>query len=183
MRGLAGGSVMSGAEQEQLASLRLVLRGNRTLLCSPVSDVLQLMAECGIPSKTQKDASAVWSFYMDLSEQLAQKMLEGGGKIFQCTQGPGDMLYLPYGYVFAEKVGDADCLGVVLRGLVSSANDPGASGRIKSLLSINNKVSKFFGHVLDFYEVSRPESADGENSDAAAAAPAASAAAVPTPTA
>ena len=160
MRGLAGGSLMSGAEQEQLASLRLVLRGNRTV-----------------------DASAVWSFYMDLSEQMAHKMLEGGGKIFQCTQGPGDMLYLPCGYVFAEKVGDADCLGMVLRGLVSSANDPGASGRVKALLSRNDKVSKFFGHVLDFYAISRPDcAADGENSKAAAA-PAAASAAVPTSTA
>ena len=163
MLGLAGGSVMSGAEQEHLASLRLVIRGNRTLLCSSVADVLQLMDECGIPTKTQKDPSAVWSFYMDLTEQMATRMLEGGGKIFQCTQGPGDLLYLPYGYVFAEKVGDADCLGMVQRGLVSSANDPGASGRIKALLSKTDKVSKFFGKVLDFYEIPVPVlAAEGE---------------------
>ena len=90
-------------------------------------------------------------------------MLEGGGKIFQCTQGPGDLLYLPCGYVFAEKVGDTDCLEMVQRGLVSSANDPGASGRIKALLCRTDKVSKFFGNVLNFYEIPNPDrAADGE---------------------
>eukprot|EP00435_Cladocopium_sp_Y103_P054893 s381_g18.t1 len=171
------GSVMSGAEQEQLASLRLVLRGTRTVLCSPVSDVLNLMNECGIPLKTQMDSSAVWSFYMDLSEQMAQKMVDDGGKLFQCTQGVGDILYIPCGYVFAEKIGlDADCSGFVLRGLVSEANDPGAADRCRALLSRTDKVSKFFSHVLDFYSIRSDPPDAGETAKAAPAAPAAPAA-------
>ncbi|CAK9001532.1 Uncharacterized protein SCF082_LOCUS6964 [Durusdinium trenchii] len=155
--GIQGGSIMSGAEQEQLASVRYLLKGNRTLVCAPASDILLLMQKSGV-AKKGCNLSSMWKFFMDMNDSMVQTLLSLGGKLYAVTQGPGDLLYIPSGFVFAERVGtQSDCLGVVLRGLVTPEHDSAAKSRLESVKNIvtdSGDVSGLSGmdKLLSFYQ-------------------------------
>ena len=95
---------------------------------------------------------------MDMNDSMVQTLLSLGGKLYAVTQGPGDLLYIPSGFVFAERVGtQSDCLGVVLRGLVTPEHDSAAKSRlesVKNLVTDSGDVSGLSGmdKLLSFYQ-------------------------------
>lgn len=69
----------------------------------------------------------------------------------------GDAIYIPAGYVFAEKVApNCDALGCVVRFLVSSENDTSVEKRLnevsRAIKDSGGQGSTSFQNILDFYK-------------------------------
>ena len=148
---------MSGSEQEQVASVRYVSQGCRTVICASVVDIAASMKKHGVAKIT---FPGLWKHFLDLNENGLQDLLATGGRLFSLTQGAGDLLYMPCGFVWAEKISQSsDCHGIVLRGLVTSTHDSMAKKRVECIKEISSVSACTTGcakidEVLAFYSSS-----------------------------
>ena len=145
---------MSGSETDQMASLRCLLQGTRTVVCASYDDVITTMQSMGI-AKSKCDPRSAWHFFMNMDQASVKKLVETG-PLYHVTQGAGDAIYLPAGYVFAEKISaKEDCLGCVARFLVTHENDPGVRDRLKavqqSIIDSGFDLKDSLKNVIDFY--------------------------------
>ena len=107
--GIQGGSVTASSEQFFTASVRCVTAGTRSVVCVPYSAAVNTLGVC--------EPAALWSSLLAATETQLHA-LAGQQKLFAVTHGVGEVLYLPQGWLFAEKVTNMDCLGYLSRGLV-----------------------------------------------------------------
>ncbi len=92
--------------------LRLGIRGTRTVVLAQTALLLEHLTSAGGGSPIQLAALNHWmkSATVESAKSFATK---SGSQLFHCTVGNGDILSLPAGYVFYEKVvGNSDFVGV-----------------------------------------------------------------------
>lgn len=103
-------------EPDCLPTLRLTVKGTRTLIMARIGDLLDFMKASGIASENLM-ASRVCSFMKAMnSEQIAA--FKQKYKFHFITSGVGNVVYVPAAWVIAEKTGDEDVYGMSFRGLV-----------------------------------------------------------------
>lgn len=134
--GVEAGNVACGGEPEYVASLRLVMEGARTFIAAPVTSMYEVFGA--------EEPSVYWKKFLDASIEDVAKL----GKtncLYQVTCGKGEMCYLPYGWIFCEKVlGDEDMVGFTVRGLCKGDGERSFSEvqLIRKLMSQHKKDEK-----------------------------------------
>ncbi|CAJ1382744.1 unnamed protein product [Effrenium voratum] len=130
--GIQAGSVAAGAETDWLASIRLLTAGTRTLVIASLSKLVQVFGRC--------EPSSLWKRFLDMTPKEAAE-LGRVGALQAVTHGPQELLYLPCGWIFAEKVMDnADLAGFVVRGV--TAKDTHAFSELTLLNNMLTEHSK-----------------------------------------
>ena len=104
------------AEPESLPSLRVTLRGTRQVVLASMSDMLTFMVKMDI-QKEYITPSRAWSFMLSMNKETVEKFKVQFG-LHCITVCPGKALYMPLGWMAAEKMGAEDIHGVCFRGLV-----------------------------------------------------------------
>ena len=107
--GVEGGCSTVASEHEYLASLRAVRSGTRAVIAMPYSAAVQVFGVM--------EPSVIRGKMFAASQAQMQGLAESK-KMFTITHGVGDVLYLPQGWLFAERVTKTDCLAMMSRGLV-----------------------------------------------------------------
>ncbi len=111
------GEVCSSHELEWLASLRYVLSGTRKIVAAHINDVLTFMSGKQVANPTI--AKARTFFRTGVTGMEGVVALCNSMTVFYATVTEGDVIYMPMGYLFLEKVTDErDLLGVCIRGVV-----------------------------------------------------------------
>ena len=110
--GVEGASVTASNEQDFLASVRAVTKGTRTILAMPYSLAVEVFGS--------SSPSTLWSKLLAASEQQLKALCVGRGakKLHIVTHGVGEVLYMPQGWLFAERVTKVDCHAMMSRGVV-----------------------------------------------------------------
>lgn len=119
------------AETGHLATLRLVLRGTRKVLLVHTESLWAFMAETlKLPQLTMKKVYAwVKTASTDNLKAMAQSSQSSQQKdvLFMGTVGVNDVLYTPPGWVFIERIANADVVGVKQQVLLGPHNESIAS--------------------------------------------------------
>ena len=117
------------AEADGLASLRLAVEGSRTVVCASYStlrDVIRLTD--GIESRVSLKHACTFLKHLTVEQATAFPSTMG---LFKGTMGPGDIMYMPAGFIVAEVMHNkVDFLGVRLSVL---ANDQKAIDELKAI--------------------------------------------------
>ena len=113
--GVQNGSVAASCEGDYLASFRIAATGSRTILAIPMSLACRVFGN--------QSPSALWGKFMSATANDIAELTKGLGSrnsfMYTVTHGPGDIFYLPAGWVFVEKItAQTDMLGMFVRGLV-----------------------------------------------------------------
>ena len=94
--------------------MRLGIQGTRTLILAPTPQLLEHLTTIG--GGTPVALAAVNHWIKTATVESAKAFVDaskGQAELFTCTVGPGDLLSLPAGYVFYEKIQAAtDFVGV-----------------------------------------------------------------------
>ena len=116
-------------EADGLASLRLAVEGSRTVVCAPYSTMREVIRLTdGIDSRVSLKHACTFLKHLTV-EQATNFPGEMG--LFKGTMGPGDIMYMPAGFIVAEVMHNkVDFLGVRLSVL---ANDQKAVDELKAI--------------------------------------------------
>ena len=120
--GVEGGCSTAASEQEFLASLRVVRSGTRTVIAVPFSSAVETFGAL--------EPVALWGKFFSATEPVLKSLK----KMYAITHGVGEALYLPAGWLFAERVTKVDCLCNMSRGIVLC--DPQALSEIDTIMKI-----------------------------------------------
>lgn len=87
-------------------SLRVILGGTRSVMICSYADLKAFMTEKQVPCETHKQ---VYDYVLSFTESRAAEFKAcgqciDGGKIYYTTQGPGEALFIPVGFINAERV-------------------------------------------------------------------------------
>lgn len=141
--GVEAGNIACGGEPDYVASLRLVMEGTRTFIAAPISSMYEVFGA--------EEPSVYWKKFLDVSaEDVAN--LQATNCLFQVTCGKGEMRYLPYGWIFGEKVlDDQDVIGFTVRGLCRSDGERALSEvqLIRKLLVQHKKEEKNLPSIFE----------------------------------
>ena len=129
--GVQNGSVAASCEGDYLASFRIAATGSRTILAIPMSLACRVFGN--------QSPSALWGKFMNATANDIAELTKGLGSrnsfMYTVTHGPGDIFYLPAGWVFVEKItAQTDMLGMFVRGLV--LKDAEELGMVRKLLEL-----------------------------------------------
>ena len=113
---IAKACVTASAETAHLPTCRLGFSGNRQVICIPTLHLLALLNK-GCESKA--DLARAYHFLKTASVKTFQEGQQGDDScVYHATVGPGDVLYLPAGWCFFERVaGKSNYLGVKVQHL------------------------------------------------------------------
>ena len=110
------------AENGFVATMRLGIKGTRSVICVKTRSFLehmekssQLEAHKGSPQCSGKGGVAqAYNTFKSLSVDAAKGFLDScnGNTLWHATVGPRDLLFMPAGYMFFEKIGAHDVLGI-----------------------------------------------------------------------
>ena len=89
-------------EKEGLANLRLTLRGTREVVLLPLGELFGGRAPS--TASTALGKNAVNQACTSLLHATQEQVKAWGAKLHYATVGPGDVLYVPAGWVVAEAV-------------------------------------------------------------------------------
>ena len=111
--------IQAWKEPENLASLRVTLVGTRTLILARVDNLLDFMKAMALPQSPSvlSLVGRVVGFFKAMTENQV-RAFAAKYKLFCVTVGTGEGIYVPYGWMMAEKSGAEDVFGMCLRGLV-----------------------------------------------------------------
>ena len=110
------GEITFGCERNCQASIRVTGQGTRAVVLTPFA---LLAAHLGTASGSAVDLSAgaasrqrCSSFLRHITRDTLEEYIKGGASIFSATVGPHDMIYVPNGFFFGERVTDqGPCAG------------------------------------------------------------------------
>ncbi|CAE7479132.1 unnamed protein product, partial [Symbiodinium necroappetens] len=113
---IATACVTASAESAHLPTCRLGISGNRQVVCIPT---LHLLALLNKGCETKADLARAYHFLKTASLKTFQEGQQGDDScVYHATVGPGDLLYLPAGWCFFERVaGKSNYLGVKIQHL------------------------------------------------------------------
>ena len=108
---IAGNKEMSGTEAGHVGSLRLLSLGSRVMTCASFLDIASALKEAA------KDASSVTpkmvhEFIAGRGSVTFSKAFVRSHSVFHFTVGPGDALYMPPCFAYAEKTLTSDAVGL-----------------------------------------------------------------------
>ena len=110
------GQRICATEMNHLATFRLQLKGTRTVVMVSLQQLVQFLAlSLTLKSLTLKE---VYNQFKIMSDDKLREFLSsnpGDNKLYYCTVGPLDIVYVPTGFIFYEKVGNNDSVGVYAR--------------------------------------------------------------------
>ena len=110
--GVARGHETTTCEVGHFSVLRLTFQGMRSLVRLPVPEVLALLDSLG-ESESTVTPQRLYQFVKSINNDMLAKLAEAGGKIWFGTVGPADCLFMPPGWVFAERpMRNQDVLGI-----------------------------------------------------------------------
>ena len=115
--GVTQNDIQAWKEPENLASLRVTLVGTRTLILARVDNLLDFMKALPQSSSVLSPVGRVAGFFKAMTENQV-RAFAAKYKLFCVTVGTGEGIYVPYGWMMAEKSGAEDVFGMCLRGLV-----------------------------------------------------------------
>jgi hypothetical protein len=124
------------AEIHNFASFRVQISGSRRVIATSAKMLLSYMkAKHAQTFPETIPARKLWGFFKMMDDAQIQDYSNFGGSVYWCTLGPKDMLYLPAGWVLAEKCIKVDdeqfAMGLVQRCFV--ANDESLRATIVQL--------------------------------------------------
>ncbi|CAE6935294.1 unnamed protein product [Symbiodinium sp. CCMP2456] len=170
--GVEGSSVTASNEQDFLASVRAVTKGTRTILAMPYSLAVEVFGS--------SSPSSLWSKLVAASEEQLKALSTGKGakKLYIVTHGVGEVLYMPQGWLFAERVTKVDCHAMMSRGVVlRNAESALAEIEVVQMLLTGAQNDKDCENIKKIRVVLENAMQQREHDRAAAAAAAAGAAA------
>ena len=93
---------ISGASAEvgRLASLRLFVKGNRSLMCVPYAGVVEFMMKKNQSVTPTPDMA--WDLLKTMNAQTLTDLQASCSKVYHGTVGPADIIMLPSNLSFAE---------------------------------------------------------------------------------
>ena len=114
--GLLKDNISSSMEPDTLAAMRLVLTGRREVICAKLSDMLDFMKTSGV-SPEFVTPSRSWGFFKAMEQDPINEFFKAH-RLHHGTVQPHELLYVPSGWIIAEKTSSADVHGVAMRGVV-----------------------------------------------------------------
>ena len=87
------------------------MKGTRVVTMALEAEVAAYMASKNV-------RTGVKHFFRDMREETVKDMVSSV-KIFHCTVGPGDFLFIPYAYLVCDKVHSDDVLGIRIPAVVT----------------------------------------------------------------
>ena len=131
------------AEASHFASCRLHVHGNREICAARTMDIKAHMATSGgKPASLAQIYHAFKSLHTDTFADFAK-----AHEVYYATCGKGDMLFLPSGWTFCEKIGNQD-VGGVRRFLLSHDHVADAEA-LSKYLGILGKPSSMLEESVD----------------------------------
>jgi hypothetical protein len=148
----------TGVEAGLLPTLRLGFKGSREMLCMQAKALMEHIAKDneGRTLPTIKQAS---TWLRDASAEKVNQIIDGGpgNMSFRCTVGPQDMLLLPAGWAFSERVkGNVDYHG--LRYQFLHLGDLALMEFFNNTAIAQGKPNETLQHAIDFLTLYEEES-------------------------
>ena len=111
--GVQAGCISAASEKGWMASLRMAVTGTKTVMVCSARSAYALFGS--------KDPTSYWQDLMQIKDSDMARLEECGASMWSGTVGPKEVLYLPPGWIFAEKVMDkVDLVGFIVRGILKS---------------------------------------------------------------
>jgi hypothetical protein len=101
------------AEPCGLPAIRVATHGSRTIVMAPSAGLLKC-AKAIDPNLDEKtwDLDAAQAWFQSSLPQVVEKYTQSAGLLYFGNVGPGDVLFIPHGYLTFERYHKTDILGV-----------------------------------------------------------------------
>lgn len=108
--GLAKGAGTVSVERARGPTLRVQAQGTKFILMIQGDQLREFMQESGINGI---NPDTMLAFFKSMSREVVQKYVEKGYALVSTTVGPGDGVFIPFDWLFAEQVSkEADVMGI-----------------------------------------------------------------------
>jgi hypothetical protein len=146
---ICGGKQTQGVEGGMLATLRLGFYGTRQVVCMPADELLTFVAkESDIKSAATMRQMTTW-LRAATPEALKKFKEQPNAKCYSGTLGPQDMLMLPAGWAFAERIqGTTDYAGMRFQFLQTNALP--CLERLNTMMLAAERSVPLLGLAVDF---------------------------------
>ena len=145
MTALAQGSKDIRVEKDAIACIKVTLQGTREVVAAPITNIIACMRNEGV-EENNIDLNGLYTYIGAIDRKKLEAYQSKGLKMWKATQGPGDLMYIPAGYVQVQRVlNNGDNINIRYNLVV---NEAGAKEELTKVMKFAGK-SQVLSAVLD----------------------------------
>ena len=133
------------AETNHLSTVRITFAGTRELVATKTADLLKYVSE--LKSEQTASVKMCYDWLNACTNEDARAYISAGNRLFYCTIGPADAIYLPAGWCFMELIKGSD-YGCA-RAQVLTKNDQPVLEQLNPILKKAGKANDVINLAID----------------------------------